>query len=81
MAGVKGRSGGRREGAGRHPEVVGIGRNFTLRTGDVVQVSYTEENGTRQERSVTLHLERVTSGYHLVLETEAGWRATIGTSE
>lgn len=80
MTGIKGRSGGRRKGAGRPPEVVSIGRKFTLRAGDLVQI-YTEENGTTQERSAILHLERATSGYRLVLETEAGWRATIGTPE
>jgi hypothetical protein len=81
LVGVKGRSGGRRKGAGRRPLSVNIGRKFALRAGDLVQVSYTEADGTAQEYSATLNLERVTSGYRLVLETEVGWRATIDAQE
>ena len=79
MAGVKGRSGGRREGAGRPPEVISIGRQFTLRAGESVQVSYIAESGVTQERSAILHLEHAAPGYRLVLDTEDGWRATIET--
>jgi len=79
VVGVKERSGGRRKGSGRPPKVISIGRIFKLRAGESVQVSYTEKDGTRQEYFAILLLERAPWGYRLVLEAEAGWRATIGT--
>jgi hypothetical protein len=56
MTGQQGRSGGRRDGAGRPPTNIAIGRKFTIRAGQQVIVRSVFPDGLTQGRLATVAL-------------------------
>lgn len=57
MVGKKGKSGGPRPRAGRKPEVIRIGRKFTIRAGQQVLVRSRWEDGVTHLRVAEVELE------------------------
>lgn len=71
MSGVKGKSGGRRDGAGRPPQ------NFTVKDDTVVLTRYECEDGRTQTRRATVELRGRGRNRHIHLVHDDGSRIVI----
>ena len=72
MVGKKGKSGGPRKGAGRPPEVIRIGRKFSIRAGQQVLIRSKFEDGITRLRMATVELEGASRNRTINLHCDDG---------
>jgi hypothetical protein len=78
MTGKHGKSGGRREGAGRPPTRIRIGRRFTIRAGQQVFVRSVFPDGVTEARLATVTLGGDSRNRTIELACEDGETIVIG---